>query len=120
MSILETPPRPAGTNGSAKTHARHVTEWQAETRVKEQSSRSDRAASADELRDRAIQDQARAALRSSAYHPVRHVSCEVRECVLILRGRVPSFYMKQMAQNVVRHLLIDALVMENRVEVDWT
>jgi hypothetical protein len=39
---------------------------------------------------------------------------------LIPRGRVPSFYMKQMAQTVVRDLLIDGFVIDNQVEVDQT
>jgi hypothetical protein len=51
---------------------------------------------------------------------VRHVLCEVRQRVLILRGCLPSFYMKQIAQTVVRDLLSDGFVMDNQVEVDQT
>jgi hypothetical protein len=38
--------------------------------------------------------------------------------VLILQGRVPTFYLKQVAQTVVRDLLNDGFVIDNRVEVD--
>jgi len=48
------------------------------------------------------------------------VACEVRQRVLVLRGRVPSFYLKQVVQTVVRDLLSDGLVIDNQVEVDRT
>lgn len=69
---------------------------------------------------RAIEEQAQCMLRSSSYRSVRHVLCDVRQRVLILRGRVPSFYMKQIAQTVVRDLLCDGFVIDNQVEVDRT
>lgn len=59
-------------------------------------------------------------LRSSLYGAIRCVVCELCQRVLILRGRVPSFYMKQMAQTVVRDLLSEGFVIDNQVEVDWT
>ncbi len=73
-----------------------------------------------DLSARAIEDRAIALLRSSSYHPVRHVACEVSERALILRGRVPSFHLKQIAQTIVRGLLSDGLVIDNRLEVDRT
>jgi osmotically-inducible protein OsmY len=36
------------------------------------------------------------------YFSLRGVQCEFDEGVLILRGRVPSFYLKQVAQTLVR------------------
>jgi hypothetical protein len=89
MSKTETLERPAGTNGSSRA----------------------------ELRTRAIEDQAKAMLRSSPYRSVQYVLCEVRQQVVTLRGRVPSFYMKQIAQTVLRDLLSDGLVIDNQVEV---
>ena len=69
-------------------------------------------------RDRMLESQATAELHNSAYHAVRRVSCEVRDSTLTLRGRLPSFYLKQIAQTVVRR--IDGIVMiDNEVEVDW-
>lgn len=40
-------------------------------------------------------------LRQSPYRAVRGVSCEVRQGALVLRGRLPSFYQKQLAQEAV-------------------
>jgi hypothetical protein len=36
-------------------------------------------------------------LRCSAYLPVRRLSCEFRAGVLTVRGRLPSYYLKQVA-----------------------
>lgn len=78
------------------------------------------AATARREREQEVEAQAIVELRKSAYHPVRHVLCEVCKCVLILRGRVPSYYMKQIAQTVVRHLLESGMVLDNQLEVDGT
>jgi len=40
-------------------------------------------------------------LRNSPYPPVRSVCCEERDGVLFLRGRLPSFFYKQVAQETV-------------------
>ncbi|MGD0896491.1 MAG: BON domain-containing protein [Thermoguttaceae bacterium] len=40
--------------------------------------------------------------RESHYAVLRQVACEYRDGVLMLRGRVPSYYMKQVAQNIAR------------------
>jgi osmotically-inducible protein OsmY len=40
-------------------------------------------------------------LRRSAYLALQHLSCEFRGGVLTLRGRVPSYYLKQVALAVV-------------------
>jgi osmotically-inducible protein OsmY len=40
------------------------------------------------------------ALKTSGYAALQNVVSECREGVLVLRGSVPSFYMKQMAQTV--------------------
>jgi len=45
----------------------------------------------------------RARLRRSAYEAIRSITCEFHEGVLTLRGRVPSYYLKQVAQELVRH-----------------
>jgi osmotically-inducible protein OsmY len=39
-----------------------------------------------------------ALLRQSEYFELRRISCEFHEGVLTLRGRVPSYYLKQLAQ----------------------
>jgi len=40
-------------------------------------------------------------LRRSAYPALRHISCAFGAGVLTLRGRLPSYYLKQVAQAVV-------------------
>ena len=44
---------------------------------------------------------ARDRLKSSPYCPLRSVSCECRQGVLVLRGKLPTFYQKQLAQETV-------------------
>jgi osmotically-inducible protein OsmY len=51
-----------------------------------------------------ITEAARARLRTSPYATVRRVSCEYADGVLFLRGPVPSFYHKQLAQETVSRL----------------
>jgi hypothetical protein len=43
-------------------------------------------------------------LRCNPYLALKNVSCEYREGVLILRGCLPSYYLKQMAQTAVAQL----------------
>ncbi len=52
----------------------------------------------------AVADAARQQLRASTCPSVRNVRCEHHEGVLVLRGRVSSYYHKQMAQEAVRRL----------------
>lgn len=47
----------------------------------------------------AVQQQ----LRTSAYIALRDVRCVADEGVVVLRGRVPTFHLKQLAQEVIRH-----------------
>jgi osmotically-inducible protein OsmY len=83
--------------------------------------RAKTAAPADTMqRERAIETQARAELQNSSYEPIRQVSCDVCQCVVTLSGRVPSFYMKQIAQTIVRPLLDGSLIIDNQLEVDRT
>jgi osmotically-inducible protein OsmY len=39
-------------------------------------------------------------LRSHSYPALREISCEYRDRVLVLRGRLPTYYLKQVAQTV--------------------
>src|SRR5438270_1488087 len=52
------------------------------------------------MRDR-IGESARDRLLLSSYLPLRAVGCSFRDGVLTLRGRVPSYYQKQLAQAIV-------------------
>lgn len=51
-----------------------------------------------------LADAARERLRAVPYAAVRRISCEHRHGRLVLRGRLPSFYLKQLAQEAVAGL----------------
>ena len=55
-------------------------------------------------------------LQDASYYPLRRISCEFHEGILFLRGRVPSYYLKQVAQEIIRK--IDGVEeIANRLEV---
>jgi len=57
--------------------------------------------------------------KSSKYSEIRSLECEFSEGILFLRGRVSSYYLKQLAQEVVRSLEgIEKIV--NDVEVAYS
>ena len=56
-------------------------------------------------------------LRSSRYSALKHVSCDYQGGVLVLRGCLPSYYLKQIAQEVVAHQFDQVERLENRIEV---
>ncbi len=51
-----------------------------------------------------IAELAECQLRGNSYLALRNISCELHEGVLTLRGCVPTYYLKQMAQTVVSAL----------------
>lgn len=55
-------------------------------------------------------------LRAAGHQNLRQIECECRDGIVVLRGRVSSYYAKQLAQSV---LLIDPTVqtIENLIEV---
>lgn len=46
-------------------------------------------------------EQAEVHLRGNSYLALKNISCEYREGVLILKGSLPTYYLKQVAQAVV-------------------
>ena len=63
-----------------------------------------------------VEAEARSRLRTSGYHQLRRIACEFHEGVLTLRGHVPTFHLKQVAQTLVREL--DGVgAINNRLEV---
>ena len=48
-----------------------------------------------------IAEGAESRLRHNGYLALRNISCEHREGVLTLRGSLPTYYLKQVAQEVV-------------------
>jgi hypothetical protein len=66
----------------------------------------------------AIERAAQAALRRSDYFAIRDVECEYDDGVLTMRGRLPSFFLKQMAQSAVAHRLRgSSVIIDNQLEV---
>jgi osmotically-inducible protein OsmY len=63
-----------------------------------------------------IAEIAQAALRRSAYFELHNVSCDYSGGVLTLRGRVPTYYLKQIAQASVADVP-GVVEVHNRVEV---
>ena len=55
-------------------------------------------------------------LRGKPYLALRNVSCDCRGGVLVLRGRLPSYYLKQVAQEAVVRLE-GVKGVENQIEV---
>jgi osmotically-inducible protein OsmY len=63
-----------------------------------------------------VQAEARSRLRKSGYRELQLVSCDFHEGILTLRGRISSFYLKQLAQTLVYQL--DGVgEVNNRLEV---
>jgi osmotically-inducible protein OsmY len=51
-----------------------------------------------------VAEMGHARLAACPYHALRAVYCEFRQGILTLRGRLPSFFHKQMAQEVLSGL----------------
>ena len=51
-----------------------------------------------------VADQARALLLRNPYLALKNVTCEHQDGVLTLRGCLPSYYLKQIAQTIVANL----------------
>jgi osmotically-inducible protein OsmY len=63
-----------------------------------------------------VAENAERRLKSSPHAALRSITCEVEDDALVLRGRVMSFYLKQLAQETVRTIDGVGLVI-NVVEV---
>ena len=66
--------------------------------------------------DSAVETQAQELLGQSNYLALRRLRCEFHDGSLVLNGRVPTFYLKQMAQTVVRQLPAVRRI-DNRIDV---
>ena len=66
-----------------------------------------------------LEVQAIARLRQSPYLALHRVACKLRGDALILTGRVPNFFQKQMAQHHLLDLLECAGTLDNRLEADF-
>jgi hypothetical protein len=63
-----------------------------------------------------ILEGAESILRSNAYLALKNVTCDLREGVLTLRGCLPSYYLKQVAQTAVARVA-DGVRIVNEIEV---
>ncbi len=63
-----------------------------------------------------LRELAERGLRRNPYLALKNISCDVLDGVLVLRGCLPSYYLKQIAQEVVAHLEGVARI-DNRIEV---
>jgi hypothetical protein len=54
--------------------------------------------------DRDLAAQAEGRLRTSGHPALQCLVCECRARILVLRGRVSSYYLKQLAQELVRRI----------------
>ena len=61
-------------------------------------------------------DLAERSLRSNSYLALKNISCDLLDGVLVLRGCLPTYYLKQIAQEVVAHLE-GVKRIENRIQV---
>ena len=66
--------------------------------------------------DAVVESKARQLLGESNYLALRRLNCEFHNGHLVLRGRVPTFYLKQVAQTLMRQLP-QVRQIENRLDV---
>jgi osmotically-inducible protein OsmY len=55
-------------------------------------------------------------LRDNSYRVLKNIACDYRDGVLTLRGRVPSYYLKQVAQETVARIA-GVQRIDNQIEV---
>jgi osmotically-inducible protein OsmY len=63
-----------------------------------------------------IQELAESKLRGNSYLALKNLSCEYEDGTLVLRGCLPTYYLKQLAQETVAHLEGVTRV-ENQIQV---
>ena len=80
-------------------------------------SRMASSASSSPLNDESLARQAERLLHASSYSQLALVDCHTRGDVLVLSGRVPSYYLKQVAQFVVSQY-DPSLSIVNEIEVN--
>ena len=57
------------------------------------------------------------ALRCGPYPALKKLSCDYEGGVLVLRGCLPSYYLKQIAQEVVAHQVQGVDRLDNQIQV---
>lgn len=70
------------------------------------------------LQDSAVAETARRRLRQNGYLTLCEIDCRYHEGIVFLRGRVSSYYLKQVAQETIRCLAgVEQII--NDIEVVW-
>ena len=64
-----------------------------------------------------LQIEAERALHCGPYPALKKLSCDYQGGVLVLRGCLPTYYLKQIAQEVVSHQVDGVGRLENRIQV---
>ena len=64
-----------------------------------------------------LQVEAERVLRCGPYPALKKLSCDYQGGVLVLRGCLPTYYLKQIAQEVVAHQFDKGERLENRIQV---
>jgi hypothetical protein len=64
-----------------------------------------------------LQALAERALRSGPYRALQTLSCDCQGGVLVLRGCLPTYYLKQVAQEVVAHQVQGLARLDNQIQV---
>jgi hypothetical protein len=67
---------------------------------------------------RHLESLVRADLRKAPYDEVGRVTCALHEQVLTLKGRVSSYYLKQVAQRIALDRLAGRATLVNELQVD--
>jgi len=68
--------------------------------------------------DQSIALLVRAELLKSPYSAIRAVACRSQDDVLILSGRVPSYYFKQVAQRLAMDAIGGLATIDNQLQVE--
>ena len=70
----------------------------------------------DRIHSQSVERAAQLRLAKTGYQTLRSVECSFRDGRIVLRGEVPSYYHKQLAQESVRHAPHVAKIV-NHIEV---
>ena len=64
-----------------------------------------------------VEEKMRSALHSSPYYALRRIHLEIQGETICLRGQVPSFHLKQMAQEVILESVPASARIDNQLKV---
>jgi osmotically-inducible protein OsmY len=68
--------------------------------------------------DETLESLVQSELGQSPYAEIRNVSCKFSDGILVLSGRVPTYYLKQVAQRLALQHLRGVVSVDNQLTVD--